>query len=206
MNISKEDYIKAIYELGGQSRKVANKEIAEKLKISPPSVSEMIKKLEKEDYIIVQQYIGVSLTEKGIEKGKNIRKKHLLWEVFLVEKLGYSWEEVDEEAEQLEHVTDDRLQDRLEKFLDYPKFCPHGNSIGDEIDFVSLDKVGVGSYEILRIGDYKEVLVFSMRNHIKIGEHIKVLEVEKDGYRVLVKAEELFIKEEFLKQIYIVEG
>lgn len=124
MTINREDYIKAIYELGGNIKQVSNKNIAESLKISAPSVSEMIKKLLNDGFIDYELYQGVKLTEYGIKEAMKIRRRHLLWEVFLVEKLGYSWEEIDEEAEKLEHVTSVKLEERLDKYLNYPKFCP----------------------------------------------------------------------------------
>ncbi len=129
MNISKEDYLKTIYELGGETNQVNNKDIAKVLKIAPPSVSEMIKKLLGDGYVEYTVYQGVRLTEHGTKEAKRIRRRHLLWEVFLVEKLGYSWDEVHEEAEKLEHVTSEKLEESLDKYLNYPELCPHGSNI-----------------------------------------------------------------------------
>jgi len=129
MTGNKEDYLKIIYELGGESKKVSNKEIAEGLGISPPSVSEMVKKLLKEGYVEYTSYQGVSLTEAGLKEAMKIRKRHLLWEVFLAEKLGYDIEDIHEEAEKLEHITSSKLEEHLDRFLNYPEFCPHGSRI-----------------------------------------------------------------------------
>lgn len=129
MTINREDYLKIIYELGGEQNKIGTKNIATALKVSPPSVSEMIKKLVDEDYVEYMLYKGVILTPKGLERAKEVKKRHLLWEVFLVEELGYNSEDVHAEAEILEHVTSAKLQERLEKYLDYPEVCPHGTPI-----------------------------------------------------------------------------
>lgn len=129
MNISKEDYLKTIYELGGEEQQVNNKDIAKVLKISPPSVSEMIKKLLQDGSVEYTVYKGIKLTKQGAEEAKKIRRRHLLWEVFLVDKLGYPLEEVHDEAEKLEHITTNKLEERLDQFLNYPKACPHGSKI-----------------------------------------------------------------------------
>ena len=129
MNISKEDYLKTIYELGGDKEQVSNKNIATALNISRPSVSEMIKKLLQDGYVEYTVYQGIKLTEYGAVEAKKIRRRHLLWEVFLVEKLGYNSEEVHDEAEKLEHVTNKKLEKKLDEYLNYPKVCPHGSKI-----------------------------------------------------------------------------
>ncbi|MGJ0845483.1 metal-dependent transcriptional regulator [Tissierella praeacuta] len=129
MNISKEDYLKVIYELGGENDLVSNKDIATRLDISAPSVSEMIKKLLQDGFVEYTLYQGIRLTEYGTKEAKKIRNRHLLWEFFLVEKLGYNLDEIHEEAEKLEHVTSDILEERLDRYLNYPKECPHGSKI-----------------------------------------------------------------------------
>lgn len=129
MTGNKEDYLKIIYELGGESKKVSNKDIAESLGISPPSVSEMVKKLLKEGYVEYSYYQGVSLTEAGLKEAMKIKRRHLLWEVFLAEKLGYDIEDIHEEAEKLEHITSPKLEEHLDRFLNYPEVCPHGTRI-----------------------------------------------------------------------------
>ena len=210
MTVNREDYIKAIYELGGELKEVSNKNIAETLKISAPSVSEMIKKLLHEGYINYEMYQGVRLTEYGVTEAMKIRRRHLLWEVFLVDKLGYSWEEIDEEAEKLEHVTSEKLERRLDKYLGYPKFCPHGSPIiengtlmdkGKTLDLLSIGEEGI----IGRITDTRKILEYANKMGFKIGDKIKVIGIdistgmircEKD--RSLVK-----IEREIAENIYI---
>ena len=129
MTVNREDYLKTIYELGGETNKIGTKNIATALKVSPPSVSEMIKILVREGYVAYELYKGVILTPSGLEKAQKIKRRHLLWEVFLAEKLGYDEDDVHSEAEILEHVTSPKLEEMLEKYLDYPKACPHGTPI-----------------------------------------------------------------------------
>ncbi len=206
MNISKEDYIKAIYELGGYARQVPNKEIATRLGVSAPSVSEMIKKLLKDGYLEYQEYIGVSLTQLGIDLGRKVRKRHLLWEVFLVDCLGYSWQEVASKAEKLEHVTDDKLEARLEKFLDYPIECPHGAPIfidhGEYRNLLDLEVGDIG--QILRFDKSSELEDFIATYNLQVGDFLKLDQVF-DSYLLLSKnrlrikislglAEKIFIK------------
>ena len=121
MTISTEDYLKAIYELDGDIKRVSNKEIADNLLISPPSVSEMIKKLQGESYIDYIPYKGIILTEKGLNRAVKTKRRHLLWEKFLIDQLGYEVDEAHDEAEKLEHFTSDKLEKRLDKYLGEPK-------------------------------------------------------------------------------------
>lgn len=149
MTSNKEDYLKVIFEEGGANANVSNKVIAEKLGVSAASVSEMLKKLSKEGLIIFESHKGSRLTGEGIEICLAIIRNHRLWEVFLIDKLNYSWREAHEDAEILEHAAPARMIDRLEQFLDYPDVCPHGYEIprkGKTSDFIPL--VNLASLEI----------------------------------------------------------
>ena len=208
MTVNREDYIKAIYELGGELKEVSNKNIAETLKISAPSVSEMIKKLLHEGYIDYELYQGVKLTEYGITEAMKIRRRHLLWEVFLVDKLGYSWEEIDEEAEKLEHVTSDKLEKRLDKYLGYPKFCPHGSAIienGSKMDnHKTLDLLGIDEEGIIkRITDTKKALEYANKMNFKIGDRIKAIDISTKIITLEKDKQIIEIEREIAEKIYI---
>lgn len=129
MSPKKEDYIKALFDLGGQVTKVSNKEIAERLGTSPPTVTEMMVSLEKIGWTEYFPYKGSLLTPEGAERAKHLIHKHRLWEVFLVDNLGFEIDEVHDEAEVLEHATSNILADRLERYLGHPEYCPHGGAI-----------------------------------------------------------------------------
>lgn len=183
MTPNKEDYLKIIFELGGTEHKVTNKQIMNSLQISAPSVSEMMSKLLKDDYIVHVPYKGVQLTEKGEEKASILVRKHRLWEVFLVEKLEFPWNEVHEEAEVLEHVTSRELANKLDKFLDFPKTCPHGGIIpsdgGQFPEKNNLSLINFGKLKDIRIKrvlDDKELLLYLSSLDIKVGQIYTVKE------------------------------
>lgn len=133
MTLSEEDYLKAIYHLARDTTKeIATNAIAERINTKASSVSDMLKKLAEKGLIHYKRYQGVTLTEKGRHHAAKIVRKHRLWEVFLVEKLNFSWDEVHEVAEQLEHIKSEKLIRELDAFLAYPKTDPHGDPIPDE--------------------------------------------------------------------------
>jgi DtxR family Mn-dependent transcriptional regulator len=129
--LSEENHLKAIYKLGGggAAEKVSLKAIAEVLNNNPASVVDMIRKLSDKELVLYDKSKGVRLTEKGNRSALMVVRRHRLWEVFLLEKLGYRWEQIHDIAEQLEHIHDPELADRLDKFLGFPKYDPHGDPI-----------------------------------------------------------------------------
>lgn len=130
--VSLENYLKAIYHLqGGKEERVKTKSLAQALQISLPSVTGMLKSLSDEGLLDYQPYRGVILTEAGQSIALRIVRHHRLIETFLVDSLGYSWDEVHQEAEVLEHAVSDKLASRIERYLGYPKFDPHGDPIPD---------------------------------------------------------------------------
>ncbi|MCH2082273.1 MAG: metal-dependent transcriptional regulator [Saprospiraceae bacterium] len=130
---TEENYLKAIFKICERKGKAASTNaISNAMNTSAASVTDMIKRLEKKEFIHYERYKGVTLTETGNDIATSLIRKHRLWEVFLVEKLDFSWDEVHEIAEQLEHIRSPKLVERLEHFLSYPKFDPHGDPIPDE--------------------------------------------------------------------------
>lgn len=132
MTTSEENYLKVIYHLSLVSPKGVNTNaIAGMLETKASSVTDMLKKLSEKNVVSYQKYQGVTLTESGILMAKMIVRKHRLWEVFLVQKLGFSWDEVHDIAEELEHIHSEKLINKLDEFLDFPNFDPHGDPIPD---------------------------------------------------------------------------
>jgi DtxR family Mn-dependent transcriptional regulator len=128
--LSEENYLKVIYNIDKQGvKKITPTAIAEALNNNPASVVDMLKKLVEKKLLQYEKSKGVKLTEKGKNIAVLIVRKHRLWEAFLVEKLGYEWDEVHDIAEELEHVRNTDLADRLDKFLGYPQYDPHGDPI-----------------------------------------------------------------------------
>src|ERR687895_1664837 len=127
-SVSVGDYVKAIWEVAG-SGVASTKDVAERLSIAPPSVTNMFARLQEMGLVEYERYRGVSLTGRGREEALRLVRRHRLIETFLLEHLGYSWEEVHEEAERLEHAVSDGFTERLAEFLDHPDHDPHGGPI-----------------------------------------------------------------------------
>lgn len=182
MSKSLEDYLKGIYLLK-KRKQYSNKNLAEYLNISPASVSEMIKKLSNENYLILEGR-NINLTKKGSDIAVNIIRKHRVWEVFLVEKLGYDKDEIHEEAEVLEHVTSDKLLQKLEKFLFYPKECPHGSPI-------LYDSDGFNEANIMKLSDTEErdeIIILSVEDNIELYDYLREMDVTiKENYNIIRK-------------------
>lgn len=181
MTPNKEDYLKEIGKLGGGDNLVSNKQIADVLQVSPASVSEMLSKLEKGGFIEYEPYRGIRLTKTGKQQSAALLRSHRLWEVFLLRHLGYSWSEVHEDAELLEHVTSQRLAQRLDDFLNHPDFCPHGSAIphaDGEIKITPLRKLSqmsVGEDSVIRrVSEEKELLDYLQELGIQIGSAFTV--------------------------------
>lgn len=127
---SEENYIKAIYALSENSKEaISTNLLAERMSTKASSVTDMLKKLSDKELLTYQKYQGCTLTQSGLWAALTIVRKHRLWEVFLVEKLQFGWDEVHEIAEQLEHIQSVQLTNRLEEFLGFPKVDPHGDPI-----------------------------------------------------------------------------
>jgi DtxR family Mn-dependent transcriptional regulator len=132
LSYTEENYLKAIYHLsGGGERPVLTNELAETLQTKPASVTDMVKKLSAKNLIAYEKYYGVNLLKQGKLEALQIIRKHRLWETFLVSKLGFTWDEVHEVAEQLEHIQSGLLIEKLDAFLEYPTVDPHGHPIPD---------------------------------------------------------------------------
>ena len=179
MSKSIEDYLKGIYTLK-KKKEYSNKKLAEYLNISPASVSEMIKKLVNEGYLTIEKK-KVKLTEKGNNFALDIIRKHRVWEVFLFEKLGYDKEDVHKEAEILEHVTSNKLLQKLEKFLFYPKECPHGSPI-----FYDLKDFDEGN--VIKLSEAEEddeIVILSVEDNIELYDYLRELNINlKEQYIV----------------------
>jgi len=127
-----ENYLKELYKLSHKEiKKVNNIALAKAMGLNPATVLEMVRKLAERKLVELAQDKSIQLSEKGRKKALLIIRKHRLWEVFLVNKLNYKWSEVHELAEQLEHIGTEDLVNRLEEFLGYPAFDPHGDPIPD---------------------------------------------------------------------------
>src|ERR1700749_728819 len=128
---TEENYLKAIYHCSAKGESVGTNEIAAALNTKAASVTDMLKKLADKKLINYAKYQGVTLTSTGENVAVHIIRRHRLWEYFLVEKLHFKWDEVHDMAEEMEHISSRELIDRLDKFMGYPKYDPHGDPISD---------------------------------------------------------------------------
>lgn len=181
-----ENYVKTIYALGTKTEGgVSTNAIAEALGTKPATVSDMLKKLKERKLIHYKRYQGTTLTTDGKQLALSIIRKHRLWEVFLVEKLNFNWDEVHDMAEELEHIESDELINRLEDFLNHPRFDPHGDPIPNRDgqinrrNQVSLTELEVGETGIVTgVRDSsKSFLQYLDQLNIELGQSIKVEDV-----------------------------
>ena len=183
---SEENYLKAIYLLDKKGvKKVTPTNIAEALDNNPASVVDMLRKLVEKKHIQYDKVKGARLTDKGKAVSISIVRKHRLWEVFLLEKLGYGWDEIHDIAEQLEHVNNDQLADKLDKFLGHPQYDPHG----DPIPKANGDTAPVHRTVLAQLEEGKSGVVAAVKDvspaflqylkKLEIGLNTKITVVEK---------------------------
>lgn len=213
-SFSEENYLKAVYHLEQYLRsEVSTNAIAEKMETKPSSVTDMIQKLAEKDLLTYKKYKGVLLTPKGRKIAANVIRKHRLWEVFLVEKLNFHWDQVHDIAEQLEHIQSDELVKRLDDFLGNPDFDPHGDPIPDQQGNVKKTEKKLLS-ECLKnqhgicVGVKEssgEFLQYLDKKNISIGTKITVLGKEFfDGSMVIqVGRDQFFISKKIAENLYV---
>lgn len=186
-SFSEENYLKAIFHLERlYPAGVSTNALAEQMETKASSVTDMAKKLADKDLVNYKKYQGVKLSKKGKETAVNVIRKHRLWEVFLVDKLQFNWDEVHEVAEQLEHIKSEKLIRELDRFLGFPKRDPHGDPIPDaEGNFSAFNKVLLSNLEKGETGMCVGVkdsspafLRFLDKNNISLGKEIEVMEKE----------------------------
>jgi len=196
MTISEENYLKVIYHLSLVSPKGVNTNaIAGMLDTKASSVTDMLKKLAEKDVVTYKKYQGVSLTNNGLLQAKKIVRRHRLWEVFLVEKLQFTWDEVHEIAEELEHIKSEKLINSLDAYLDFPAFDPHGDPIPNEKGEIKkqekqlLSEMPIGVMcKCVGVKDSSaDFLQYLDKQKITLGSEIKIL--EKETFDELIKVE-----------------
>ncbi|MFT6865649.1 MAG: DtxR family Mn-dependent transcriptional regulator [Cyclobacteriaceae bacterium] len=191
LSLAEENYLKSIYHLSENGNgEVSTNSIAEDINTKPASVSDMMRKLSDKGVIQYQKYKGVQISEKGRKIALGVIRKHRLWEVFLLEKLGFKWDEVHDIAEQLEHIKSPLLIKKLDEFLGHPTVDPHGDPIPDEhgeIHFepqLSLAEMEVGkSGIVVNVPDSNPALLRHLDQiKMQLGSKIKIKDkVEFDG-------------------------
>ncbi len=214
MTTSEENYIKVIYHLSLVSPKGVNTNaIAGMLETKASSVTDMLKKLSEKELVAYQKYQGVTLTEKGFLSAKMIVRKHRLWEVFLVEKLQFSWDEVHEIAEELEHIKSESLIDKLDEFLGFPDFDPHGDPIPNRNgEIVKIEKLLLSEAEVnkeyLCVGvknSSVEFLQYLDKQKIALGSTITIVSKEDfdASLQIIINNEMLNVSNKIAENLFI---
>ena len=177
------DYLKAIWELSGEGA-ASTKDVAERLSIRSASATNMFARLQEMGFVDYERYQGASLTERGRKEALRLVRRHRLIETFLLECLGYSWQEVHQEAERLEHAVSETFSERLARFLDHPEHDPHGDPIPTaDGTFRPDDSFALGEAEagqrvrISKVGDEASVLAYLGERGLVPGRLLKVREV-----------------------------
>lgn len=192
LSFTEENYLKAIYSLCERTDTfdTSTNEIAEKINTKPPTVSDMLRKLAEKKLVTYEKYKRVQLTKSGRQMAIQVIRKHRLWEVFLHDKLQFTWDKVHEVAEQLEHIQSEELVARLEKFLGFPEYDPHGDPIPsangelNQAKRIILSDVDEGkTCHVVGVKDSSSAfLQYLQQLNIGIGTRIKVVErIRYDG-------------------------
>jgi DtxR family Mn-dependent transcriptional regulator len=216
LSYTEENYIKALFKISFDigMEGVGTNELATALAVKPATANDMLKKLKEKELVDYKKYGKISLTNTGKKKAIDVLRKHRLWETFLYEKLEFSWDEVHELAEQLEHIQSEKLVDKLDKFLEYPEFDPHGDPIPNKkgefkVQFKkTLSDVAVGSScKMVAVKDNStSFLQYVVKVGLGINNEIFVLsKQEYDAITVIeVNGIKSSVSQKFAENIFVV--
>lgn len=214
-SFTEENYLKIIHTLSGKDGvEVSTSAIAESTATRAASVTDMLKKLSEKGLINYRKYQGVTLTGLGENLALKVIRKHRLWEAFLVEKLGLGWDEVHEIAEELEHISSDILVERLDAFLDYPQFDPHGDPIPDargnmpDSEYRKLSELKPGDNAVLMavLDHSQSFLQYLDRTELNLGIRLEVLETNAYDHSYLLRIDDrkdLFVSGQVARHLLV---
>jgi len=213
-NISQEDYLTAIFRNLDDAGEIKPNLLASKLEISNAAVTDMLRKLSRDGFVDYKKYKSIKLTNDGESYAKNMLRRHRIWEVFLHQTLGMSWDKVHEEAEKLEHSSSDELINLLEEFLDYPEVDPHGYPIPDKNGKIKKSKSVVAITElnenetakVIRVNDdVKNLLSYITKIGITLSKKIIVKDKLEYDCSVLIKidSKEMNLSNKIASNIFV---
>ncbi|MDI9869893.1 metal-dependent transcriptional regulator [Flectobacillus roseus] len=214
-SFTEENYLKIIYKLSAETdADISTNAVAELTQTKAASVSDMLRKLSEKHLVNYQKYQGVRLTEAGEQVALKVIRKHRLWEVFLVEKLGFNWDEVHDIAEQLEHIDSEELVEKLDEFLGFPKFDPHGDPIPDpngrmpKLTYQNLSEVKQGERVLMMgVSEHSSAfLQYVAKLGISLGSELYILEIndfDKSLSVQIAQANPQFMSHEVAKNLLV---
>ncbi|GBD91374.1 iron-dependent repressor IdeR [bacterium BMS3Abin04] len=216
-SVSKENYLKLIYAHKQRSNEsVTTSILAQDLEVSNAATSEMAKKLYSSGLVTYRKYKGLELTQKGTKIALDVVRRHRLWELFLMKVLGLSWAEVHDEAERLEHISSEKLIDKIDEYLEYPILDPHGEPIPNKDGVmpevpksIKLSEGKIGTrYELTKVDDRGSDLVMYL-NQVGMGLNKRIYIVEKYSFdnSVVIKfdGKELSLSEKVAQHLFIIK-
>ncbi|WP_459211216.1 metal-dependent transcriptional regulator [Aquimarina rhabdastrellae] len=212
---SEEDYLKALFQLliEDESIKVGNNQLAEYLAVSPASANNMVKKLKAKSYVISEKYGKLELTDEGKAVAVRLIRKHRLWETFLCKYLNFTWDEVHEVAEQLEHIKSSKLIDELDRFMDFPERDPHGEvipnakgeySIQPKITLSSLPQGSICKLMAVNDGSVT-FLKYVSEIGLALSSEIEIIEIREfdKSIRIRFNAIEETVSKKFADNVFV---
>ena len=210
---SEENYLKAIFHLQAQDEIVTTTALALKLDTKPASVTDMMKKLNAKKLLNYKPYYGFSLSQEGKKIALHVIRRHRLWEYFLSEKLKFDWNEIHSVAEELEHINNKKLIERLDEYLNFPQFDPHGDPIPDSKGKIKKSKkISLAELPLNKTAEVSQVTnqtneMLELLNHKNIGIGTKI-EVKRlfdydQSLEIKVKSSLVTISETLAKNIYV---
>jgi len=213
---TKENYLKAIYFLEQKNKKVSITDLGKEMGVSKPTVNNMIKKLTNHGWINYEKYKPIQLTEKGDLEAALIIRKHRLTEMFLVQLMGFGWEEVHLIAEEMEHLKTENLFDRMDELLGYPTTDPHGSPIPDKKgeynrkSYKTLSSISTGQKAIFKAVGDSSILLLNYLNEksITLGTKFTILKIEKFDQTLIVnygKHKNVSLSNEVCKRLLVEE-
>ncbi len=218
MSITEENYLKAIFKLSEKdaAAPVNTNAVAAAMQTSAASVTDMLKRLSEKEYLEYEKYRGVQLTTKGRALATDLIRRHRLWEVFLTEKLGFTWDKVHDMAEELEHINNEELTERLDHFLGFPRFDPHGDPIPDaegkwfRQHQVLLSTLQTGQKGVITGVDDHSTAFLQYLNQLGLGLGITITVVhrmEYDNSMIIQTAEQqMTVSEKVVQHLFVKTG
>lgn len=183
---TKENYLKAIYAIEESYEKITLSVLSRRMSVSTPTVNNMVKRLQEEGWVIYEKYKPLKLTTSGRRIAASIVRKHRLAEMYLVEKMGFSWELVHDIAEEMEHINSELFFDRIDELLNYPTVDPHGTPIPDKHgniathQYIPLSECGESSTVVVKslAEEAPDFLIYLNKKNIELGTQIETLRIE----------------------------